>query len=154
MRSPEYVKVVTSVYREAIDAYFKGKFTAALKHLLRQRLTPVFARGSEAGFYLGSPGDAGSKKGSHGYDKIFLGEVTNFYQRISVAEVKLTGSGVSVGDEILIFGKTTAAVFFRVSELQVKHQSVKNALKGELVGIKLSSPVKPKDKVFIWRKKD
>ncbi|MFH0828439.1 MAG: U32 family peptidase, partial [Candidatus Omnitrophota bacterium] len=78
---------------------------------------------------------------------------TNFYRRINVAEVLLRSPGVCVDDEILIFGKTTPVLFTKVSELQIKHQPVKNAQKGDLVGIKLGSAVKPKDKVFLWRKK-
>jgi U32 family peptidase len=153
MRSPEYVQVVTGVYRKAIDAYFKHKLNPMLKKALGKKLAAVFSRGFETGFYLGSPQEAGSPRGAHGYEKIFLGEVTNFYNRISVAEVLLTSAGVSLNDELLIFGKSTAAFFARVNELQIKHLPVKNAGKGDLVGIKLSSPAKPKDKVFLWRKK-
>jgi putative protease len=153
MRSPEYTYVVTSVYRKAIDAFFKGKLNLTLKKSLRKKLEAVFNRGFETGFYLGSPGDIGSPAGLHGYEKVFLGEVTNFYHRIGVAEVLLRNANISVGDEILIFGKTTAAFFLRVSELQIKHQDVKNAQKGDLVGIKLKTLAKPKDKVFLWRKK-
>jgi len=153
MRSPEYTQVVTSVYRQAIDAFFKGKLNAALKNNLRKKLETVFNRGFGTGFYLGQPRDIGSPQGLHGYEKIFLGEVTNFYNRISVAEVLLRNGSVSLGEEILIFGKSTAATFSKISELQIKHQAVKNARKGDLVGIKLGSTVRPKDKVFLWRKK-
>ncbi len=153
MRSPEYTQVVTSVYRQALDAFSLGKLTDNLKKSLRQNLETVFNRGFETGFYLGRPQDIGSSRGSHGREKIFLGEVTNFYHRISVAEVLLNSASVNAGDEILIFGKTTAAFSTKISELQIEHQAVKIAQKGDLVGIKLSSPVKPKDKVFLWRKR-
>jgi len=153
MRSPEYTQVVTSVYRRAIDVFFKGKLNVTLKKSLRKELETVFNRGFETGFYLGSPRDIGSPVGSHGREKVFLGEVTNFYQRIGVAEVLLRSGRIQVGDEILIFGKTTAACFSKVSELQIEHQDVKIASKGALVGIKLPVPVKPHDKVFLWRKK-
>ncbi|MFZ2412115.1 MAG: peptidase U32 family protein [Candidatus Methanoperedens sp.] len=154
MRSPEYVQVVTSAYRQAIDAFFKGKLTVTLKKSLRKKLETVFTRGFETGFYLGSPQDIGSPAGLHGKEKVYLGEVTNYYHRIGVAEVLLRSDRVRVGDEILIFGKTTAACFSRVSELQIEHRDVKTASKGALVGIKLASPVKPHDKVFLWRKRD
>ena len=153
MRSPEYSQVVTSVYRRAIDAFSKGKLSVALKKLLRKKLETVFNRGFETGFYTGSPDDIGSPAGSRGKDKVFLGEVTNYYRRIGVAEVSLRSACVRVGDEILIFGKTTAAFFSRVSELQIEHRDVKIASKGALVGIKLGVPVKPRDKVFLWGKK-
>ncbi len=150
MRSPEYVQIVTSVYRQAIDAFLKNKLNVALKKSLRKRLKTVFNRGFETGFYLGRPHDLGSRRGLTGYEKVFLGDVTNFYNRIGVAEVLLRNAGISVDDKILIFGKSTAAFFSKISELQIEHRAVKNASKGELVGIKLSSPAKPKDKVFLW----
>jgi U32 family peptidase len=153
MRSPEYTRVVTSVYRRAIDAFSKGKLTATLKRSLRGELETVFTRGFETGFYLGAPRDIGSPAGLHGKEKIFLGEVTNYFRRIGVAEVLLRSGRIRVGEEILIFGKTTAAFFSKVSELQIEHQDVKTATKGALVGIKLAAPVKPHDKVFLWRKK-
>ncbi len=153
MRSPEYVQIVTSVYRQAIDAFLKKKLNVALKKSLRKRLKAVFNRGFETGFYLGRPHDLGSRRGLAGYEKVFLGDVTNFYNRIGVAEVLLRNAGISVGDKILIFGKSTAAFFSNISELQIEHRAVKNASKGDLVGIKLISPAKPKDKVFLWRKR-
>ncbi len=153
MRSPEYTQVVTSVYRQALDAFSLGKLNASLKKSLRQKLETVFNRGFETGFYLGQPRDIGSPRGLQGREKVYLGEVTNFYNHISVAEVLLNNAGVSVGDEILIYGKTTAAFSTKISELQIDHQPVKNAQKGDLVGIKLTSSAKPKDKVFLWRER-
>jgi hypothetical protein len=70
-----------------------------------------------------------------------------------VAEVLLRNAGVASGDEILIFGKSTAAFFSKISELQIKHTPVKKAGKGDLVGIKLASAAKARDKVFLWRKR-
>lgn len=153
MRSPEYVQIVTSAYRQAINAYFKGKLNAALKKSLRKSLKAVFNRGFETGFYLGAPRGHGSRRGLTGYEKVFLGDVTNFYRRIGVAEVLVRNAGISVGDEILIFGKSTAAFFSKISELEIEHQPVKQASKGDLVGIKLASAVKSKDKVFLWKKR-
>lgn len=153
MRSPEYVQIVTSVYRQAIDAFFEDKLNVTLKNSLSKKLKTVFNRGYETGFYLGKPHDLGSPGAIYGYEKVFLGDVRNFYNRIGVAEVLLRNASVCVGDEILIFGKTTAAFFSRISQLQIEHKTVKNASKGDLVGIKLGSPAKPKDKVFLWRKR-
>ncbi len=153
MRSPEYTQVVTSVYRKAIDAFFKNELSLALKKALRKELETVFNRGFDSGFYFGEPSGEESLLGAHGYEKIFLGEVTNFYNRISVAEVILRNRSVSEGDELLVFGKSTASFFLPVLELQIKHRKVKLAHKGDLVGIKTDRPVKPKDKVFLWRKR-
>lgn len=153
MRSAEYVGIVTSVYRQAIDAFFKAKLNARLKKSLRKRLKAVFNRDFGTGFYLAPAKDTGSPSGSGDYEKVFIGEVTNFYKHINVAEVLLNSGKVCVGDEILIFGKKTAVFVTKIHELQIKHQSVKSAIKGQSVGIKIGSQVKLKDKVFLWQKK-
>ncbi|MEW5757951.1 MAG: U32 family peptidase [Candidatus Omnitrophota bacterium] len=153
MRSPEYVSTVTFTYRQAIDAFFKGKLNAALKKSLRNKLKTVFNRDFDEGFYLSPPKETGIPNGTSDYEKIFIGEVKNFYKRINVAEVLLYSGKISLGDKILIFGKKTPALFIKISELQIEHKNVENAQKGDLVGIKVKSPLKPKDKVFLWRKK-
>ncbi|MFH1062818.1 MAG: peptidase U32 family protein [Candidatus Omnitrophota bacterium] len=153
-RAPEYVKVVTSVYRTAIDAYFAGKLTAVLKKKLKEELSRVFNRGFSKGFYFGKPRKAFSSGLGNTYEKEFLGEVVKFFKKISVAEIRLQNKAVHKGQELLFIGKSTPASFAIVQELQQKHVFVNTVNKGELVGIKLPFIVKPKDKVFLWSKKE
>ncbi len=152
-RAPEYVKVVTKVYRRAIDAYFEGKLTAALKKQLKVQLQRVFNRGFSSGFYFGAPQDALSDQLGNTYEKVFLGEVVKFFKKISVAEIRIQNKPLSRGQELLFIGKNTPASFAVAQELQQEHKFVSSVKKGELAGIKLPFIVKPKDKVFLWRKK-
>lgn len=153
MRSAEYVKVATSCYRKAIDSCFKGKYTKKLKAALTEELSKVFNRGFHNGFYYGMPADDKSRRLQHVYEKVFLGEVTRFFKKISVAEVRLRTGSLSVGEQILFIGKSTPADSVNVQEIQSDNEFVKSAKKGEVVGIKLPFFVKPKDKVFLWRRK-
>ena len=153
MRSSEYLKVVTSVYRQAIDAFCEGKLGEALKIELKEKLGTVYNRGFTSGFYFGQPEDGISRKLEHTYEKVFLGEVTKFYKKISVAEVFVRNGPLKKGDELLFIGKSTSARFVTIEELQRNHVFVEKAIKGQSVGIKLPFVVKSKDKVFIWRKK-
>ncbi|MFH2138452.1 MAG: peptidase U32 family protein [Candidatus Omnitrophota bacterium] len=153
MRSPEYVKIVTSVYREAIDAFFENKFTDKLKIKLKQQLSAVFNRGFSSGFYFGAPQDAISRRNEHDHEKIFLGEVVKFYKKISVAEVLVRSGTLHSGETLLFIGNSTPAGFALIDQIQQKHEFVKKVKKGEFAGVKLPFAVKPKDKVFIWRKK-
>ncbi len=153
MRSAEYLKVVTSVYRRAIDSFFEGKLTDSLKSSLGKELQAVFNRGFSSGFYFGKPRDALSSGLEHMYEKVFLGQVTKFYKKISVAEVLLQSGSLNRGKELLFIGKNTPACFARAVQLQQQHVFVEKAGKGELVGVKLPFIVKPKDKVFLWQKK-
>ena len=54
-RSPEYVDKTVTVYRKAIDLYFKEKLTREKKEDLLKKLGMVYNRGFSAGFYFGKP---------------------------------------------------------------------------------------------------
>lgn len=154
MRSSEYAKVVTASYRKAIDACVKGKYTKKLKGELKNELAKVFNRGFHSGFYFGRPADDKSRRLEHSYEKIFLGEVTRYFKKIGVAEICLRTGSLSKGEQILFIGKSTPADVIRVDEIQSNNEFVGSALKGDTVGVKLPFVVKPKDKAFIWRRRD
>ena len=152
MRQPEYVKVATSCYRRAIDAYYEEKLTAKLKKELTKKLKAVYHRGFSDGFYFKKPSSSGGKV-QRGYDKVYLGEVKRFFGKIGVAEVIIRSGVLKKNDEILISGVKTPANFFKAVEMEMNHKAVEKAGKGEMVGIKAPFRVRPKDKVFIWKKR-
>ncbi|MFH1665571.1 MAG: peptidase U32 family protein [Candidatus Omnitrophota bacterium] len=152
MRSPEYVRVVTSVYREAIDAFLEGKLDEAFKKDLFGRLRGTFNRGFSSGFYFGAPDDLGGSLRNE-YEKTYLGEVVKFYGRLGVAEVFISGASLAKGQKILVTGKRTPAVFCEVGEMEIGHRPVDLVDKGNAVGIKVPFKVRPKDKVFLWTEK-
>ncbi len=153
MRAPEYIRVVTSCYNQAIDLSLKGKLGIGKKKALEKELAKVYNRGFSSGFYWGQPSEAVSRGLEHSYEKIYLGEVTRFFKKIQVAEVRLRSGGLKKGDSLLFVGPTTGAEVTRAEELQCEHAYVNQVQKGAAVGIKLPFPVKPKDKVFLWREK-
>ncbi len=153
MRSPEYLRVVVSSYRRAIDAHAKGELTEGLKQALLKDLGKVYHRGFSNGFYFGRPEGQISRGLEHRYERVYVGEVARFFPRISVAEVKVFNEGLRVGGEIVIVGKKTAADPFTVEEIQRDRAAVSRAQKKDIVGIKVPHPVFPRDKVFLWREK-
>ena len=153
MRAPEYVSVVTSAYRTAIDSFAEGKLTESLKEELLVKLGKSFNRGFTDGFYLGKPDDLGGTQGRD-YEKVYLGEVVKYYKKIGVAEVHLTCGPLSKGQQILITGKTTPASFARVEEIEIEHNRVDSVGKGSSAGIRVPFSVRPKDKVFLWTLKE
>ncbi len=153
MRAAEYVKVATRCYRKAIDAYFENGFDEEMKKDLKAQLECVYNRGFSPGFYFGQPElESWSKKLEHSHEKIFVGQVTRFFNHIQVAEVRLSGS-VEQGQELLFSGRTTPASLCRLDEMQMESNFVDRAQKGNIVGIKVPFRVRPKDKVFIWKEK-
>jgi putative protease len=153
MRSPEYIKVTTAVYRKAINACLKGKWDKSLADKLKQQLMTVYNRGFSSGFYFGRPREPVSRNLEHLYEKVYIGDVTRFFKKIQVAELKVKAEPVSVGDTLIFIGKTTPASTWNVTEMQVEHRAIRHAQKGQSIGIKLPFMVKPRDKVFLWKKK-
>lgn len=150
-RPAEYVGVVVSVYRKAIDAYFSGKLTSHLKKELKKELACVFNRGFSSGFYFKPPKEY-SRKLYHTRKKIYLGDVVKFYPNISVAEIMLYNRDLNKGDTLLFSGKTTPASSCEVDQLQQNKIFVESVAKGQRAAVKLPFKVRPKDKVFLWIK--
>jgi len=152
MKSPEYVRVVTASYREAIDAYFDNKLTDALKKKLKKKLKSVYNRGFSEGFFLGVPLKKMSEGLQHTHKKIFVGRVTRFFKKISVAQIKVLDHALSVGDTIIFIGKHTPSPEAKVGQIECEHKPRKRASRGDEVGVKLPFTVRNNDKVFLWKK--
>jgi putative protease len=137
------------VYRAALDAYAQGKLTLTLKKKLLEQLRGTFNRGFSTGFYLGQASDLGAGEGVAATDKVYVGEIENYYAQINVAAVRVHAAAVSSRDTVLIYGKTTPSATVKLSRMQIDHAVVKKAGKGQLFGFKIPFPVRPKDKVFL-----
>lgn len=76
--------------------------------------------------------------------KLKVGKVTHFYDKIGVAVVELTGA-LGVGDAIE-FEK--AGFSQTVSSMQIEHEQIKTAKKGQVIGLQVDQPVKSGDTVL------
>lgn len=76
-----------------------------------------------------------------------VGEVTHYYTRIGVAIVRLRAS-LSLGDAILIKGATTH-LEQSVTSMQIEHNNITKAKRGQSIGLKVDGKVRAKDKVYI-----
>ncbi len=76
-----------------------------------------------------------------------IGYVSNYYKNISVAAVEITNGSVSVGDTLHFLGRTTDFEL-TVDSLQIEHESVTEAKKGDGIGLKIPAKVRKKDKVY------
>ncbi|MBI4159323.1 translation elongation factor-like protein [Candidatus Woesearchaeota archaeon] len=75
-----------------------------------------------------------------------VGKVFAYYSNIGVAAIKLSGA-LKVGDTIAIKGHTTD-ITQRVESIQIEHEKVKEAKKGDEIGIKVSDRVRLNDVVY------
>ena len=76
-----------------------------------------------------------------------VGKITRFFDKISVAVIKLS-SNLKVGDRIRIRG-TTTDFEQDVDSMQVEHENLDEAKAGQEIGMKVSEKVKVNDRVFI-----
>ena len=76
-----------------------------------------------------------------------IGYVSNYFKNISVAAVEITNGLISVGDTLHFRGHTTD---FKVpvDSMQVDHDSVTEAKKGDSIGLKVSAKIRKHDKVY------
>ena len=121
-RSAEYVKKTAECYRRAADAVCEGRYTPELAASLKEELSEVFNRGFWDGYYQGARlGEWSDVYGSHATrKKIYCGKITNWFDRISVAEVLVESEALRKGDDILIIGETTGVIEQNVSEIRVE----------------------------------
>tara|TARA_Y100000310_G_scaffold285586_1_gene309162 strand:- start:454 stop:705 length:252 start_codon:yes stop_codon:yes gene_type:complete len=75
-----------------------------------------------------------------------IGVVSNFFDHVGVAAIKLT-AGLKVGDTVRIVGgdKDFTEV---VDSMQIQHDKVAKAKKGDEIGIKISEKARKGYKVF------
>jgi translation elongation factor EF-1alpha len=79
-------------------------------------------------------------------DKKLIGKVSHYYSKIGVAVVELEDA-LSKGDQISLEGATTN-IQQTVDSMQVEHQEVTAANKGDSVGMKVNDRVRPGDLVY------
>jgi putative protease len=149
-RSAEYVKTVVSCYNEAIHAYLDGSFSREKIEEWDTRLATVFNRGFWDGYYLGQRlGEWTEKYGSRAtLKKVYTGKVTNYFDRIGVAEVLIETGDLKVGDAIVIIGPTTGAIEMDIKELRVDEAGCQVAGKGERCSLPVAQAIRRSDKVY------
>ena len=157
-RSSDYVRTVTSVYREAARACQDGTFSADRAEAWMKRLESVFNRGFwQGGYYLGVKwGEwSGSANSRAALLKIHIARVENFYKKNGVAALFLEAGGLSAGQTILITGPTTGAVRMEVAAMRRETaegmEPVEAAQKGETVYLAVPEQVRRRDKVYLLR---
>lgn len=149
-RSPEYVKKVAAVYREAVDAYLNGNYTPEKIEQWNARLASVYNRGFWDGYYLGQRlGEWTEKYGSQATTKkLYLGKITNYFAKIGVAEVKIETNEFFTQDQFVITGETTGVYNGVVEEIRVDLQKVDKARKGDVCSIPVKELVRRGDKMY------
>ena len=148
-RSAEYVRRCASCYRRAADAVCDGTYTPEAAAALKTELAEVFNRGFWDGYYQGARlGKWSEIYGSHATRrKEYVGKVTNWFNRIGVAEVLVETGEIRTGDELLFLGKTTGCLPMKVEDMRVDLRPAEVAGKGVRCSIAVPLEGMPVDKV-------
>jgi U32 family peptidase len=149
-RSPEYVKTVTSVYKDAVICLKSNAFTEINKRNWNEQLSSVFNRGFWEGYYMGKKiGEWAEVGGSQATQtKEYVARVTNYFTKIGVVELTFESGHIAVGDSILITGSTTGVVELTVREIRIDNQMVKQAKKGDVCSLACSQLVRRNDRTY------
>ena len=78
--------------------------------------------------------------------EILVGKVTHFFDRVGVAVVELEGT-LRLSDTIKI-GKGENFFEQKVGSMQIDHKEIKEAKKGQEIGLKVEQMVRSNDLVF------
>ena len=149
-RGPEYVRIVTSCYREAVEAYCNDAFGEEKINDWNERLATVFNRGFWDGYYLGQRlGEWTHRYGSGATKrKVYVGKAIKYFGNLEVTEFLVETQSVKTGDELLITGPTTGAVFLTANEIRVKLKTVPEAVKGDHFSIRTNEKIRPNDQLY------
>lgn len=151
-RSPEYVAKTVSVYRKAIDLYFKEELTKEKKKEFLTELETVYNRGFSTGFYFGVPSseDYAEVDGSKATTKkSYIGKVLNYYKEAEVTHLIMESGKIFSGDKILIMGETTGVVEILLKEFYVNDNLSEHAQRGDEITFKSSILTRRNDKVYL-----
>lgn len=75
-----------------------------------------------------------------------VGNIIHYYDRIGVAVVEVLAP-IKIGDRIKISGHDREFEQ-EVTSMQIEHENIKKAKKGDNIGLKVDQPVKKGDEVY------
>jgi putative protease len=149
-RSPEYVKVVTSVYNDALNCYFDGSYDHEKIVQWQKRLESVFNRGFWDGYYLGQRlGEWNDSYGSRAtFTKSYAAKSLNYFAKAGVGEFLCESGSLNTGDRILIIGPATGVIEQEIQELRVDLIPTQTTSAGEKFSMPVDRKVRRADKLY------
>ena len=76
-----------------------------------------------------------------------IGKITHYFTNIGVGVIEITENKLKVGEKIHVKGATSDFEQV-VDSMQIEHENVETANKGDAVGLKVEQPVREGDEVF------
>ena len=77
-----------------------------------------------------------------------IGKITHYFTNIGVAVVEITNGKLNAGNKIHIKG-ATSDFEQNINSMQVEHENVETAKKGDAIGVKVDQQVREGDEVYL-----
>ncbi|MBQ6282125.1 MAG: U32 family peptidase [Bacilli bacterium] len=143
MKSKEYVYMVVSLYRHAIDSYYeRGKVEVNKSDLIK--LKKIFNRKYTKGFIMNTKNNDLINDYRPNHQGVEIGEVISYSNNI--AKIKLFDT-LTIGSGLRVVGNPDVGI--SVNDFYIKNKLVKEAHKGEIISIKVKDIVKVGSPVLI-----
>ena len=149
MKSPEYVYMVVSLYRMAIDSYYRDGYVNINSNDLI-KLKKIFNRDYTKGFLFNTDNNDLINGYRPNHMGVPVGKVIGY--KNGIAKIKLSDS-ISFGSGLRVIGKKND-VGISVNEMYVNNKLVKKAYTNDIVSIKVNSDVFIDDLVVITMDKE
>lgn len=143
MKSPEYVGLVTAIYRKYIDLYYSGK-PYVVEQEDREKLMQIFNRGGfSTGYLKGKLGKEMMYKYKPNHIGVYIGKVVNYNSNKGYTKIKLEKE-LALGDSISIKDGSC-----KISELMIGNNNIKTARVGQTVTVgRINGKIVVGDKVY------
>ncbi|MFH1837478.1 MAG: hypothetical protein ABH862_05145 [Candidatus Omnitrophota bacterium] len=80
--------------------------------------------------------------------EVLVGEVVHYFRKVNAVVVKVKNGKISVGDEMVV--KRHADSFRqKIQSMQIDHNVVNSASKGDEVAIKIKKKARPGSKIYV-----
>ena len=151
-RSPEYVYTVISTYKKALRDIEREQYTSDRIEHYYEDLKKVYNRGlSKGNYYLGQ--ELGSYSDSYGSQakesKEYIGEVSNYFRKVGIGEIRMDSGELKKGDEVYIIGESTGVYRVAIKTLRnEKEEERKSLKKGEIGTFPVGERIRRKDRVY------
>lgn len=76
-----------------------------------------------------------------------IGKITHYFTNIGVGVIEITEGDLKAGDKIHIKG-ATSDFEQAVDSMQIEHENIEKAKKGDAIGLKVDQQVREGDQVF------
>lgn len=77
-----------------------------------------------------------------------IGKITHYFGKVNVGIIKIENGELNIGDTIHIKGHTSDFTQ-QVSSMQIEHEQIQKAKKGDDIGIKVDQKVHEHDEVYL-----